>query len=178
MSTRTRYAIALLLISSPLTLRAQAVDSARREVRVRVDFVSTEHSRFGRRRVQSVVGTTLPTGGDTLLLMVQPDAEPIRIPRTSISDVYVSQGRRSWWTSAIRGAIAPALIGAALSATMAGVHRKAGDPGPARAALSSALWGGASGAALGAWTPDERWQRLTSDQRLRREREYSAGVSP
>jgi hypothetical protein len=46
-----------------------------------------------------------------------------------------------------------------------------------QAALTSALWGGASGAALGGWSPEERWHR-TSDQRLRKDREYSAGVSP
>jgi hypothetical protein len=178
MNTRTRYAIALLLLSSPITVRAQATDSARREMRVRVEFASTEHSRFGRRHVQSMIGTTVPTGGDTLLLVMRADAAPIRIPRSSIRDVYVSEGRRSWWMSAMRGAIAPAFIGAALSAASTSIRRKAGDPGPAQAALTSALWGGATGAALGAWSPDERWRRLTTDQRLRKDREYSAGVSP
>lgn len=69
MSINSRYAIALLLVSTALiTLRAQTRDSLGREMRVRVDFVSTEHSHFGRRRVQSMIGTTLPTGGDALLV--------------------------------------------------------------------------------------------------------------
>ena len=184
MSYRTRYAIALsslnilLLGSSPIGLRAQTADSVQRTMRVRVEFASMERSRFGRSRLQSMIGTTVPTGGDTILLLTRPEAEPIRIPRASIHDVYVSQGHMSWWTSAMRGAIAPALIGAALSAAATSIHRKAGDPGPGQAALTSAIWGGASGAALGAWSPEERWHRLTNDQRLRKDREYSAGVSP
>ena len=184
MSYRTRSTIALaainitLLGSSPTALRAQTASSSKPELRVRVELASTERSRFGRSRVQSMIGTTVSTGADTILLATRPDAEPIRIPRASIRDVYVSQGRRSWWASAMRGAIAPALIGAALSAAATSIHRKAGDPGPGQAALTSAIWGGASGAALGAWSPEERWRRVTADQRLRKDREYSAGVSP
>ena len=181
MSCRRRSAIALssfLLASSPIALAAQTADSVQRTVRVRVELASMERSRFGRSRSQSMIGTMLPTGGDTILLMTRADAEPIRIPRATIRDVYVSQGRRSWWTSAMRGAIAPALIGAALSAATTSIHRKAGDPAPGRAALTSAMWGGASGAVLGAWSPEERWRRMTNDQRLRKDREYSAGVSP
>ena len=93
MSYRTHRAIALssltilLLGSSPIGLRAQTADSARRTMRVRVEFASTERSRFGHSRVQSVIGTTAPTGGDTILLVTRPDAEPIRIPRASIHDV-------------------------------------------------------------------------------------------
>jgi hypothetical protein len=179
MSHHTRGAITLLLLlSSPMRLRAQALDPGQREVRVRVEFAPAERPRFWRRSVQSMIGTTLPNAGDTLLLMLRPDAGPIRIPRASIRELYVSQGRRTRWVSAIRGVIAPALIGAALSAAATTIHRKAGDPGPGQAALTSALWGGASGAALGAWSPEERWHRLTIDQRLRKDREYSAGVSP
>jgi len=179
MSSPSRNAILLLLlISSPIPLRAQAPDSVQREVRVRVEFASTEPTRFWHRSGQSMIGTTVPNGGDTLLLMVHPDAGPIRIPRASIRELYVSQGRMSRWWSATRGAIAPALIGAALSAAATSIHRKAGDPGVGQAALTSALWGGASGAVLGAWSPEERWHRLTTDQRLRKDREYSAGVSP
>ena len=177
-----RSAIALLLVtSSAIPLRAQVAqvaDSVQREVRVRVEFASTEGSHFWHRGGQSMIGTTVPNGGDTLLLMLHNDAAPIRIPRASIRELYVSQGRTSRWSSAIRGAIAPALIGAALSAATASIRRKAGDPGPGQAALTSAIWGGASGAALGAWSPEERWQRLSSDQRLRSDRAYSAGVSP
>jgi len=184
MSHHTRCAIALSSINmlllgwGPMALRAQTTDSVQRAVRVRVDFASTEHSRFGRGQVQSMIGTTVPTGGDTLVLAIRPDAEPIRIPRASIQGVYVSQGRMSWWTSALRGAIAPAVVGAALSAAATSLHRKSGDPGPGQAALTSAIWGGATGAALGAWSPQERWNRVTNDQRLRNAREYSAGVSP
>lgn len=179
MSYHNRGAIALLLLlSSEMRLRAQAPDPGQREVRVRVEFTSAEPPSFWRRGVQSMIGTTVPNTGDTLLLMLRPDAGPIRIPRASIRELYVSQGRRTRWASAVRGAIAPALIGAALSAAATTIHRKVGDPGPGRAALTSAIWGGASGAVLGAWSPEERWRRLTSDQRLRKDREYSAGVSP
>jgi len=181
MSYRRHSAIALSLVllgSSPVALAAQTADSVQRTVRVRVEIASTERSRFGRSRSQSMIGTMQPTGGDTILLVTGPNVEPIRIPRATIRDVYVSEGRRSWWASAMRGAVAPALIGAALSAATTSIHRKAGDPGPGKAALTSAIWGGASGAALGAWSPDERWRRMTNDQRLRKDREYSAGVSP
>lgn len=74
-----RSLIILLLGPSPIVLRAQAVDSVQRTMRVRVEFASTERSRFGHSRVQSMIGTAVPTVGDTILLMTRPDAEPIRI---------------------------------------------------------------------------------------------------
>jgi hypothetical protein len=70
-----------------------------------------------------------------------------------------------------RSTIAPALIDAALSGAATSIHRKAGDPAPGHAAVTSAIVGGASGAALGAWSPEERWHRVRSNQRFRKDRE-------
>jgi len=146
--------------------------------RVRIDFVSRGHSLFGRARTQSVIGTTSDIGRDTLLLSIEPGADPIRVPRSSISSAYLSRGRMPRWEAALRGAVMPAVVGAALSAVASGIRRRAGDPSPAQSALSSALWGGVTGAALGAWSPQERWLPLANAQGPRVERAYAPGVSP
>lgn len=157
---------------------AQAGDTVTVATRVRIDFTSTGRSRFGRARTQSVIGTTSDLRGDTLLLTVQPGADPIRVPRSSISGAYVSRGRLSRWEAGARGAVMPALVGAALSAAASAIRRRAGDPTPMQSALSSAAWGGLSGAALGAWSPQERWRLLGDVQAPRADRAYSPGVSP
>lgn len=157
---------------------AQSIDTVAVSKRVRIDFTSSGHSRFGRTGTQSVIGTTSDLRRDTLLLTVRPGTDPIRVPRSSISGAYVSRGRMSRWEAGLRGAVMPALVGAALSATASAIRRKAGDPSPLQSALSSAGWGSLSGAALGAWSPQERWLPLGELQGRRVERAYSPGVSP
>ena len=174
---RAGLVIALLFGASNLTA-AQTADTATVPSRVRIDFVSSGHSRFGRARTQSVIGTTNDLRRDTLLLTVQPGAAPIRVPRASISGAYLSRGRMSRWEAGVRGAVIPALVGAALSAATSSIRRRPGDPTPARSALSSAVWGGLSGAALGAWSPQERWLPIADPQDRRVDRAYSPGVSP
>ena len=173
-----RLGLVLMLLGAARPASAQAGDAITVATRVRIDFTSTGHSRFGRSRTQSVVGTTSDLRRDTLLLTMQPGAEPIRVPRSSISGAYVSRGRMSRWEAGARGAVIPAILGAALSATASAIRRRAGDPTPMQSALSSAAWGAASGAALGAWSPPERWLPLGDAQRPRVERAYSPGVSP
>jgi len=161
-----RIAAVLLLVTAsalaPAIARGQALDAVAPDARIRVDLVTAERSRFGRERAQSVVGTLAAVRADTVLLVVGASADPLRLPRTAIRAAYMSRGRPPRWQAALRGAIAPAVIGAALSALTMTVHRKAGDPTPAQAAGSSAAWGALSGAALGAWSPKERWHRLSS----------------
>lgn len=173
-----RVGLVLVLLGAARLASAQTGDTVALAARVRVDFVSRGHSWFGRARTQSVIGTTSDLRRDTLLLTVQPGADPIRVPRSSISSAYLSRGRMSRWEAGIRGAVLPALVGAALSAAASGIRRKAGDPTPMQSALSSAAWGGLSGAALGAWSPQERWLPLADAQGPRVERAYSPGVSP
>lgn len=173
-----RLALVTVLLGAPRFAWAQMEDTVSVATRVRVDFKSSGHSRFGRARTQSVIGTTNDLRRDTLLLTVQAGADPIRVPRSSISGAYVSRGRMSRWEAAARGAVMPALVGAALSAAASAIRRKAGDPTPMQSALSSAAWGGVSGAALGAWSPQERWLSLGDVQGRRVDRAYSPGVSP
>lgn len=177
----TRFSVSVvcaIVFVSPAALAAQVGDTESAQSRVRLDFVSAEHSRFGRARTQSMIGTTGDVRGDTLLLTVQPGAEPIRVPRSSISSAYVSRGRMSRWESGFRGAIIPALVGAALTAASTSIRRKPGDPTPARSALSSAAWGAFSGAALGVWSPPERWRQIPGFQGRRADLAYAPGVSP
>lgn len=170
--------VASLLVGTSRAAAAQVADAAPLESRVRIDFVSSGHSRFGRARTQSVIGTTSDLRQDTLLLIMQPGADPIRVPRSSISAAYVSRGRMPRWEAAVRGAVIPAIVGAALSAAASAIRRRPGDPTPAQSALSSAAWGGLSGAALGAWSPAERWLPVADLQGRRADRAYSPGVSP
>lgn len=175
---RSGLVVALLLGATHLAA-AQAGDTLSIPSRIRIDFISRGHSRFGRARTQSVIGMTSDVRRDTLLLSMQPGADPIRVPRSSISGAFLSRGRMSRWEAGLRGAVMPALVGAALSAAISGIRRKAGDPSPMQSAGSSALWGGLSGAALGAWSPQERWLRLEDVQGPPRvERAYAPGVSP
>jgi hypothetical protein len=169
--------IAALLIGGTHAAAAQTLDTTIVQSRVRIDFVSSGHSRFGRGRTQSVIGTTTDVTRDTLLLTVQPGADPIRVPRSSISVAYLSRGRMPRWEAAVRGVVIPALVGAALSGAASSIRRRAGDPTVAQSMLSSAAWGGFSGAALGMWSPPERWLPVGKAQR-RADLAYSPGVSP
>jgi hypothetical protein len=157
-----RYSLAvLLLVATPVAGRGQALTSVAPDTRVRVELLATERSWHGREQVQSVVGTLVETRADTLLLAVRAGAAPIRIPLASTRAVFVTHGRPPRWQSALRGAVVPAIVGAALSAATSSIRRRPGDRRPVQMALSSAAWGAASGAALGAWSPKERWRRLT-----------------
>lgn len=174
---RVALVVVHLLVGTRIAV-AQASDTIPVQSRVRIDFVASRHSRFRHGVTQSVIGTTSDLQKDTLLLTIRPGAEPIRVPRSSINGAYLSRGRMPRWEAGIRGAIIPAVVGAALSAAAAGIRRRPGDPTPAQSALSSAVWGGLSGAALGAWSPQERWVPISIAQGRRVERAYSPGVSP
>ena len=152
---------ALLLALVPSVTRGQELASTTLDTRIRLDLLTTERSRFSRGSAQSLVGTFAGVRSDTVLLIVRPGVDPIRVPIASMRSSYVSRGRPQRWEAAIRGAVAPALIGAALSAITASIRRESGDPTVARAAMTSAAWGAASGAVLGAWSPKERWRRVT-----------------
>ena len=169
---------AVVLLGATRPAAGQQADTIGMQSRVRIDFVSVGHSRFGSAHRQSVIGTTTDLGRDTLLLTMQPGTDPIRVPRSSISVAYLSQGRMPRWEAGVRGAVIPALVGAALSAAASSIRRRPGDPTPAQSALSSAAWGGLSGAALGAWSPQERWLQIPIGQGRRADLAYSPGVSP
>lgn len=150
-----------LLASAPTIARAQPLASLSADTRIRIDLPTADRSRFHRERLQSVVGTLETARGDTLLLVVRPGAVPLRIPRAEVRKLYVSGGRPPRWRAALDGALLPALITSALSAAGASIRRKEGDPSPGQVAVSSAAWVAASGALLGAWSPKERWRRIS-----------------
>ena len=143
----------------------QGIDAIPLHARVRVDFPAADPSRFERSRfvgsrVQSVIGTLEGVLADTLLLMVRSSPEPLRVPRAAVHRMYLSGGRPPRWQAAFQGALLPAVITAALSAAGASINRRADDPTPSEAAISSALWVGGSSAILSAWHPKERWRRI------------------
>ena len=153
------------LFASIATAEAQGLDSIPTRARVRIEFPAEDRSRFervgiGRSHAQSLAGTVEAVRADTLLLVVQSGAEPLRIPLASIRSVYLSAGRPPRWRAAFDGALGPAFVAAALSAAATAIHRRPGDPSPSEAAAASALWVGASGALLAAWRPKERWRPI------------------
>jgi hypothetical protein len=164
-SGRVSLGILLYLLATTASVaEGQGIDAIPPQARVRVDFPAAdpsrfERSRFGRPRPQSVVGALEAVRADTLLLVVRSSTEPLRVPRAAIRAMYLSAGRPPRWQAALQGALLPALVGATLSAAGTSIHRKAGDPTPTQAAVSSAMWAGGSGAVLGAWHPPERWRR-------------------
>jgi hypothetical protein len=156
-----------LFASTATMAEGQGLDSVPASARVRVEFPAADRSKFdrvrlGRAREQSIIGTIEAVRADTLLLLVQPGAASLRIPRAAIRSVYLSGGRPPRWRAALDGALMPALVAAALSAAGASIHRREGDPSPSEMALSSAVWAGASGAVLGAWRPKERWRPVVA----------------
>ena len=141
------------------TVDAQSLTTIPANARIRVDL-PVDRQRFHRERAQSVVGTLEEVRSDTLLIVVRRGAAALRVPRTSVSRMYVSGGHPPRWRAALDGALLPALITGALSAAGAAIHHKEGDPSPAGMAVSAAAWAGASGALIGAWSPKERWRAL------------------
>ena len=158
-----RFALAVLLVTgAPGVVRAQSAGALAPASRIRVDVVSADSVRFawfGRGGTQPLIGTFAGLEGDTLLLVVQPGAAPLRVPQAAIRAVYSSRGYPPRWRSALRSAVVPALAGAAVRGLGAGIRRDDGDPSPARAALSGAVIGAAFAAAKGALLPKERWHR-------------------
>ncbi|HEU4629570.1 MAG TPA: hypothetical protein VFS08_07475 [Gemmatimonadaceae bacterium] len=155
-----RTLVPALLALAPSVGGAQALCSAAPGTRIRVDLFSTERSRFGRERPQSLVGTLAAVRADTVLLVVRDGIDPVRVPLASTRAAYASGGRPPRWQAALRGAAVQAVVGAALSALSSSIHRGDGDRTPMQMAVSSAAWGAASGAVYGAWSPRERWHRL------------------
>ena len=154
-----------LFATTATVAEGQGLDSVPTNARVRVDFPAADRSRFDRMRLlrareQSIIGTIQAVRADTVVLVVQAGAEPLRVPRSAIRSVYLSGGRPPRWRAALDGAVMPALVGAALSAVGTSIRRRDGDPSMSEMALSSAVWGGASGAVLGAWRPKERWRPI------------------
>jgi hypothetical protein len=158
-----------LVLSVPVVAGGQSLDPIPASARVRIDFPTTDRSRFHRERVQSVVGNVETIRADTLLLVIRPGAVPLRIPRSAVRNLYVSAGRPPRWRAALEGAVRPALIAAALGAAGASIHRKEGDPSPAQMAASSAAWAGATGAIVGAWSPKERWRPISLQDSIARQ---------
>lgn len=161
-SGRRRLAVAAALaLMSPAALRAQPVEPPAPATRIRVDMLDSRDAGptwLRRDRGQPVIGTFVAMQGDTVLLAVGDAAEPLRVPRGAIRALYASRGRPPRWQGALRGAVVPALAGAAVRALGASVRRDAGDPSPARAALQGAAVGAAFAAVKGALFPKERWR--------------------
>lgn len=150
-----------VLTSTPSVVRGQVLDSIPPNARVRIELPAADRARFHRDRAQSVVGTLAAVRADTLLLVVRPGGAPLRLPRAAVRSISISRGRPPRWRAALEGAVLPALITAAISAAGTSIHRKAGQPSPAQAAISSAAWAGGSAALFGAWSPKERWRVIS-----------------
>ncbi len=149
------------LMALPIVVRAQSITSVTPGVRVRIDLPAADRVRWRRDHAQSVVGTLVAMHGDTVVLSVRDGQPPVRVPIGSIHSAYVTHGRPARWQAALTGAVAPALIAAGLTAASMSIHRGRGDPSIGAAAASSAAWAGASGALVSAWSPKERWKRVS-----------------
>jgi putative intracellular protease/amidase len=153
-------AVAMVAVLAPLAVRGQSIDSVPAGTRVRADVFTADTSRVRRVFAQPVAGTLVGVRGDTLLLALRAGADPLRIPRSALRDVYVSRGRPGRVSSALRSAVVPALVGGALRGLAASVRRGDSDPSPGRAALSGAALSAAFAGVKGAVFPKERWRRL------------------
>jgi AraC family transcriptional regulator, transcriptional activator FtrA len=157
---RSAFVAAALLFAAPSSGRAQSVQVGPTSTRIRIDVHTGERTLLRRPKTQALSGTLVATRGDTLLLAVQPGADPVRVPRSSIHDLYVSRGTPNRLESAVRRATMPTLVSAAATALSLSVRQRAGDPSPARGALSAAASAAVLSGALGLISPKERWQRV------------------
>ena len=121
-----------------------------------------ERTLLRRPKTQALVGTLVATSGDTILLTVRPGADPLRVPRETVNELYVSRGVPNRFESAVRRAILPTLASAAFTAVALSVRRRENDPAPGRGALSAAASTAALSGAIGLLDPKERWQRVRS----------------
>jgi len=106
--------------------------------RTRIDVHTGERTLLRRLKTQALSGTLVATRGDTMPLAVQPGADPLRVPRSIVRDLYVSRGTPNRFESAVRRAAVPTVVSAALTALSLSVRQGTGDPSPARGALSAA----------------------------------------
>lgn len=160
--SRIGFAIMALLIGvvAPSRASGQALATVIPSTRIRVELRTTERSRFIRRTAQSIVGDFVGIRSDTVLLLSNDGSDPIRVPLNATRQVFVSGGTPSWWRSALRGAVLPALTGAALKAVSSRINPQAGDRSTMQQAAASAAWGAAYGAVLGGLAPKERWREV------------------
>jgi hypothetical protein len=162
--TRWILGTAALVLLAPAAALSQSLEALAPSARIRVDVLTADGARFprfGRSHAQPLIGRFTAARGDTVLLAIQPGAEPLRVPRSAIRAVHVSRGRPPRWQSALRSAVVPALVGAAVRGLGTSVRGREGDPTPAQAALSGAAMSGALAAAKGALFPKERWQQVS-----------------
>lgn len=159
-----RFALGLALIGfalAPAHAGAQSLGGIAPGARVRVEIPTAEQPGRGHERVQSLAGTLAAVHGDTVSLLLGPASVAVNLPRTAIQRLYLSGGRPPRWRTALRGAIAPAVLGSAVSALGMAIRRSEDRSAFGRTVASSALWGAASGAAFGAWSQRERWRRVS-----------------
>jgi transcriptional regulator GlxA family with amidase domain len=160
----TRSAAAAAVIASALAVpraaHAQSADSLAAGARIRIGVRTAERTLLRRPKTQALVGTLVAARGDTLWLAVQPGADPLRVPRTTVSDIRVSLGVPNRFESAARRAVLPTLASAAFTAVSLNMRRRDGDPSPGRGAIAAAGSTAAVSALLGFVDPKERWQRL------------------
>ena len=155
-------AIVATLGASPATARAQSTDSLPAGTRIRIGVHTGERTLLRRQKTQALVGTLVAMSGDTILLAVRPGADPLRVPRETVSELHVSRGVPNRFESAVRRAILPTLASAAFTAVALNVRRRENDPAPGHGALSAAASTAALSGAIGLLDPKERWQRLRS----------------
>ena len=150
----------LVVMAAPAGAHAQTIEKLAPGTRVRADLFTAQESRLRRAFAQPLTGDLVGVRGDTLLLSVRTDTDPLRIPRSALRAAYVSRGRPNRFASGFRSALLPALAGAALRGAGATLRREEGGPLPAQAALSGAATAAAFAALKGAIFPKERWHRL------------------
>ena len=148
----------VLSLAAPGIGRAQTAEPAPTSTRIRIDVHTGERTLLRRPKTQALSGTLVAIRGDTILLAVQPGADPLRVPRSIVRDLYVSRGTPNRFESAVRRAAVPTLVSAALTALSLSVRQRISDPSPARWALSAAASTAVASGALGSISPKRRWQ--------------------
>src|SRR5689334_18329957 len=102
---RIHRLIAVLAVLLPLNARAQIPDTLHLGDRVRVRVAAT------RGAVNLFVGNVSAVSPDSLTLSIPGGKGTIILPRASVSEIALADGREPWWTNVARtGPILPLLV--------------------------------------------------------------------
>jgi hypothetical protein len=113
---------------------------------------------------QQLRGVVREITTDTIRLQIHGQIAPIAVPTAWITDVHLSLGRATVWQGAAQSGWTGLLLGAGVGAAIGAEVANATDEPFLRTVLVRAgLYGvslGATGAAVGALQPGERWRRV------------------
>lgn len=153
-------ALCAAMLSPQVDANAQALDSLAPGARVRLNL-SLSPSEARLQAPTMLVGALVSNTADTIVIDLGAGNATVRVQRSAIRAAWMSRGPASRWGAGMRGAIRPALGGAAFGAVSASINRREGDPSVASAAAVNAAFGAIVAGVRAAWVRSDRWRTVS-----------------